>query len=1279
MPERLSAGPGIGLVAPPELHPPTNGAARPYDSFAPVPLLRWLLETPDQLVQTVEGTTVFADLSGFTRLSERLARAGKEGAELLVDAINACFSELLANAWANGGSLLKFGGDALLLWFDGPEHHLRACASAYEMRRTLRDVGRIRAGGTQVVLRMSVGIHSGSYQMFLVGGSHREFMIAGPATTAAVTMEKHASAGQILLSPDTAALLPAGCLGAALDPGILIARSPAFTEYSLLAVPQPPNDVVASCLSTEVRPHVISAAAAPEHRTATIAFMEFSEFDSLVERHGPQAAAAALDELVRCVQESADRYQVCFLGSDANADGGKILLSAGAPRVLGDDEERLLLTLRAVIDAQTRLPIRFGINRGHVFTGSVGPPYRRTYTAMGDPTNLAARLMSKAPPRSIYATRGVLDRARWRFQTTPIAPFHVKGKSKPVEAWEVGSARRAAATSAVGRRLPLVGRARELELLSDGIEAARRGSGRMVEMVGETGAGKSRLLTEARDLATGMRFVHSTCEAYTQQTPYAAWREPLRLLLGIGSEDSDADVLARLRDELQPRASDLLPWIPLLAIAFDVESASTVEVDQLAAEARAAKLHEVVIRFLRQELVVPTLIEIEHAHVMDAASASMLEALAKELDSSAWLVLVTRRDAGGPFADSEVVQRIELGPLSAEDSQLLAQQAPDAAELPPHVVDAVVERAGGSPEFLLDLLSAAAAGGGGELPDSVGSAAVARIDALDPGDRTLVRRAAVLGLSFQPRHLEQVLGTDLPMPEESTWIRLAGVFARDSDGRLRFRRPTLQEAAHASLPFKLRRSLHAAVARRMEDEGALADPAALSLHFLFADDHARAHKYALAGAELATTRFSHADAARLYRRAIEAGRAAGMLNDRTGVPALARAWEQLGDALRCTGEPAAAARALTAARRLVSDDPLAQARLCHRHAEVAERTESLTDAVRWLRRSLRYVEGIDDPEATAWRARSHSYLAGVRNRQGRWPESTRLCRQAIAEAETVGELPALARACYTLDWALFELGHPEQATHSARALSIYEQLGDPEHESTVLNNLGMFAYFDGRWDEAIELYRQAGTCSERAGKPGDVAFTDCNVGEILSDQGRLEEAAVHLERARRVWTATGDRQSVAFVNVLMGRLAVRAGRTPEGCELLESAMADLRRYRIDAYADFAEALISEAEAFAGDPSRALSIAREVLDRSDRQLPLLRRLSGIALARLGDPEASREELLGALTVARERGAEYEAAATITILSTLGAIENEMLEERDAILERLRITELPAPKL
>ncbi len=87
--------------------------------YVPRLLLRHLAETPDDAVRTVEGTVAFVDVSGFTKLSERLARRGREGAERLADAIGSCFAALLAVAYDDGGSLLKFGGDALLLLFDG--------------------------------------------------------------------------------------------------------------------------------------------------------------------------------------------------------------------------------------------------------------------------------------------------------------------------------------------------------------------------------------------------------------------------------------------------------------------------------------------------------------------------------------------------------------------------------------------------------------------------------------------------------------------------------------------------------------------------------------------------------------------------------------------------------------------------------------------------------------------------------------------------------------------------------------------------------------------------------------------------------------------------------------------------------------------------------------------------------------------------------------------------------------------------------------------------------
>jgi tetratricopeptide (TPR) repeat protein len=777
-----------------------------------------------------------------------------------------------------------------------------------------------------------------------------------------------------------------------------------------------------------------------------------------------------------------------------------------------------------------------------------------------------------------------------------------------------------------------------------------------------------------------MHVLRATCDVVTRETPYFPWRELLRQVLGVEGDDPEDRVRERLEAEVRSSQPDLLPWLPLIAIVVDVHAPATTEVGELAPEARAGKLREVVLRFLGRALVVPTIVEVEQAHLMDAASVALFEALSAELGSSSWIVLVTRQDApGGLVLENHPHDRIELGPLRHEDALALAHATAEAAQVPPHVVDLAVERSGGSPEFLLDLLAAAAAGDREELPESVGAATMARIDALDPRDGAVVRRAAVLGVNFHPRRLTDVLASDMPVPGDGFWARLSGVFARGPDGHVRFKRPAIQEVAYASLPFKLRRELHMAVGLRFEREAGPeldTDPAILSHHFSLAGDYLRAHRYAMAAAKRATDRFSHADAARLYRRAIEAGRGHGGATD---PQSLAEAWEQLGEALRCVGEPAAASRAFTEARRLVSDNPLAQARLCHRHADTAGDTGASISAVRWLTRAFRWLDNVEGAEATAWRARIRSDLGGVRNRQGRWAQAISECRQAIADAESVGELSALAHACYALDYALVESGRPDEAIYSPRALEIYEQLGDPEHEFLVLNNLGGIAYWGGRWDEAVALYRRAAVCAERAGRPAQVAFVDCNVGEILSDQGHLDEAEFQLHRARRVWSGTGEVQAAAYLNVLLGRLAVRRGQYTEGLAMLEAARSELRRLGLDAYAEFAQALVAEAEAFGGDPFRALEIGSQELQANDRQRPLLTRMGGIALARLGQKEAAMRELKHSLATARERSSEYDIAATIDAMDAVDGVDAEVLRERDEILGRLKIKELPAPAL
>jgi tetratricopeptide (TPR) repeat protein len=821
-------------------------------------------------------------------------------------------------------------------------------------------------------------------------------------------------------------------------------------------------------------------------------------------------------------------------------------------------------------------------------------------------------------------------------------------------------------------------------VLRAAIDDAHRGTGVLIELIGERGAGKSRLLAEAAGLARGMTTLRVACEVYTRDTPYTAWRELLHQLLGIGPDESAPVVLERVRAEIELCDPSLEPWMSLIGIVLDVEVPLSVEVTQLSSSARGTKLHEVVLRFLRRALVVPTIVLVEQAHLMDGASVELFQALASELESTAWVVLAARgEDAGGLVAADRPHRRIQLGPLGLEDTRALALATPEAARVPPHVVELAVERSGGSPQFLLDLLAAAAAGHREELPASVEAATMARIDALSPADAAVVRRAAVLGQAFDPRRLDDVLAPDLSPPDDGFWERMSEVFAREADGQVRFRRPALQEVAYSSLPFKLRRRLHEAVALRLErdaggeqvaDRERVADPAILSRHFELAGDYGRAHRYAMAAAALAAERSSHVDAVRLYRRAIDAGRA---LRPAADGRALADAWEQMGESLRAIGEPAAAARSFTEARRLVRDDPVAQARLFHRHAAVAERSEALTQAVRWLTRGLHCLAELEDAEAVAWRARLRSRLASVRNRQGRWAEAIAGCRQAITEAESVGELRALAHACSTLDLALVSSGRPAGATYSGRALEIFQQLGDAENEALALNNLGVFAYWDGRWDDAVALYRRSGESCRRAGRPADAAYTDCNVGEILSDQGKLDEAEARLLDARRVWSVTGEPQGVAFVDLLLARVAMRRGDCGKALPALEAAGSDLRRFGMDGYADFAAALVAEAQAFAGDPSRALEIVRSELRTADQHRPLVERVVGTALARLGQRDEAERELRRAFESARACRAPYDLAATIEMLAMLGAAEPELLAERDRILERLKIERLPVP--
>lgn len=1258
--------------------------------YVPRILQQHLAEDPLRQAWIAEGTAVFADISGFTRLSEALAQKGREGAEHITETIEQIFGLMLGVAYERGGSLLKFGGDALLLWFEGERHAVHAAGAAPGMRRVLADVGKIELPDVSVTLRMSQGVHTGRFEFFAVGKSHRELLPVGPGWSRLASIEAMAAADQIVVSADTAAVLPDDCLGDAVETGRLLIGEPAESAEKVPLVPRPKlaTETLARCLSLAIRTQVLTGGSGSEHRPVAIAFVKFSGTDELIEARGAAEAAEVLHQIVSVVQAACEEQDVAFLASDVDANGGKLILAAGAPKATGNDEERMLLALRKIVASELPLPIRIGVHRGAVFAGDIGPAYRRTYTVMGDAVNLTARLMAKAEPGTILATADILERSDTQFEATQLEPFTVKGKSAPVVAWSVGPAKASKTRQVSLQKLPLTGRNAELGVIRKAFVSARGGAGRLIDVVGEAGMGKSRLLEALRDAATGFRKIEAACEAYTASTPYAVWRELMRELMEFGRDDPDTAVIERVRAELEAKAPELMPWLPLIATTLGIEIDPTPEMDMLAESNRRAKLHESLVCFLAVIFPKSCLVEIENAHHMDEASAELLAHVAGDLGSRPWLFAVARRASASGFrtVDGPAIVRIELKPLAAQDALRMVQLAAQQSALPAHVLEVVATRSGGNPQFLRDLLrTAIQSGGTADLPDSAEAAAMAQIDGLAPEDRALVRRAAVFGLTFHPRMLEWFAdeGEGSP-PRPETWNRLHELFDEEPDGYLRFRRSLLRDAAYEGLPYKLRRKLHGAVATHFEAELDFPDEAAgaLSLHYLEAGEYRPAWRYAKIAAERAEAVFAHIDAAHLYNRALEAGRKLEEL-DPAQIGVLQRA---LGDAWYHGGEFKKASDAYVASRAYTKDQPLVDAFLLLELSYVEEKLGRFEQALAWADQARTRLEGVHGPEAAKHMARIGAWYASVLQREGRTAAALEWAERAVKEAEASDEFEALGDAYLVMGWAYGELGREGALPLVQRSLEAYQHCGNRVQEASVLATLGVVCQWEGRWDEALSFYERGRDASLKLGGIVYAALARINIAEILIDRGEWAEAEALLLETLPVWKASQQVYFLAGCLNLLGRALMRLGRFDEALARLEEAKAKFAQVGAEGEVPTIEARIAECRVAMGKPDDALRLANEMLDRADssngiaRMVPLLQRVKGHALMQQEDLWGARDALEASLAAARERNNQFEAALTMLSLIELDRLEgveppHEMVTESRSVISTFKVRAVP----
>jgi class 3 adenylate cyclase/tetratricopeptide (TPR) repeat protein len=773
------------------------------------------------------AAVLFADISGFTLLTERLAETGPTGVESLAHILNEYFGQLIDIIHEYGGDVVKFAGDAVIaVWniasddgdaasptrADQWQWTMRAAECALRVREKLTNY---KAEDANLYLKLAVSM--GSITAAHVGGvfNRWEFLLTGNPLVEVGIANTLAKAGEILVTPSAWKLIRNDSIAEPVEFELkeTIAQGGRLNALnkpsSIFKTPEAP--VIPGGVENSLRPYIPGAiinrltagqtAWIAELRRVTVLFINLPDLDQDTELEISQ-------QIARLLQRSVYRYEGSINKINVDDKGITLVAALGLPPFSHEDDpargaQAALLIRKELNGLGVRSVI--GVATGRIFCGSVGNESRREYTTIGNAVNLSARLMGAAAQQDeligehkipILCDRATYDSAKDGIDFQVIRPQRVKGRAEPVEVFHPLEVRR----SVIRPRAELIGRQEEKILLGNALQELSRGA--MCQTVifqGEAGIGKSRLFEDLIRQAETLRvnMARGEGDAIEKNTPYFAWRPIFHRILEVDELTAQQEFSERDRAEIQQKVAakltrvdpDLARYAPLLDVLLPIPFPENELTSAMAGEIRASNTRELLTRLLNHAArEAPLLIVMEDLHWFDSASLALLADVQQKVRPV--LLALNTRPLPEPLPslvrqilDSPGARLVRLEAMSLDDVESLVCQRLGVKSVPPSVGSLIREKSEGHPFFAEELAYALRDSGlliieehearinerftdysGLALPDTLQAAITNRIDSLDPSQQLALKVASVIGRIFAFRVLQAVYPIDSDKP-----------------------------------------------------------------------------------------------------------------------------------------------------------------------------------------------------------------------------------------------------------------------------------------------------------------------------------------------------------------------------------------------------------------------------------------------------------------------------------------------------------------------------------